>query len=255
MTYYKFIPLAVFALLNTQTVKADDVHSFLKQHCLKCHGSEKQEAELRLDMLASPNADNSEIWSLIVDMLESGDMPPQGESRPNRTAQQQLLTSISHQLSEIVKPSSALRRMNRTEYEYTVQDLLGIKTSLSPLLPEDGQIQGFDNVAGGLGISSILMERYLEAADLAFEGTIRRIKPLPPETRRAVLMDLKDNIASVNGNKGGVIESAGAFVDFTAGWPPSRIDPAHPIEDGIYRCRVAVWPHDPGEQRTLSVGI
>ena len=255
MTYYKFIPLAVFALLNTQTVKADDDHSFLKQHCLKCHGSEKQEAELRLDMLASPNADNSEIWSLIVDMLESGDMPPQGESRPNRTAQQQLLTTISHQLSEIVKPSSALRRMNRTEYEYTVQDLLGIKTSLSPLLPEDGQIQGFDNVAGGLGISSILMERYLEAADLAFEGTIRRIKPLPPETRRAVLMDLKDNIASVNGNKGGVIESEGAFVDFTAGWPPSRIDPAHPIEDGIYRCRVAVWPHDPGEQRTLSVGI
>lgn len=37
--------------------------------------------------------------------------------------------------------------MNRTEYEHTVQDLLGIDTPLKDLLPEDGSVQGFDNVA------------------------------------------------------------------------------------------------------------
>ena len=125
--------------------------------------------------------------------------------------------------------------MNRVEYENTVRDLLGIDASLADLLPEDSSVQGFDNVAGGLGISSILIERYLEAADVAFDNTIRRIKPLPPETRRAVLMESKDNIDSVKGQKGGVIESAGAFVDFTPGWPPARVDAAHPIEPGRYR--------------------
>ena len=47
----------------------------------------------------------------------------------------------------------ALRRMNRVEYENTVHDLLGIDTPLAELLPEDGSVQGFDNVADGLGIS------------------------------------------------------------------------------------------------------
>ena len=46
--------------------------------------------------------------------------------------------------------------------------------------------------------------------------------PLPPETRRAELMQVEDNIESVKRNKGGVIESHGAFVDFTPGWPPAR---------------------------------
>jgi len=99
------------------------------------------------------------------------------------------------------------------------------------------------------------MERYLEAGDIAFENVIRRIEPLPPVVRRQVLLENKDNISSVKGKKGGVIEKDGAFVDFTPGWPGARVDSAHPIEDGIYRCRVAVWPHDPNDHRTLSVGV
>ena len=130
--------------------------------------------------------------------------------------------------------------MNRNEYENTVHDLLGIDTPLAELLPEDTSVQGFDNVATGLGISSVLLERYLEAADAAFEGAIRRVKPLPPATRRSVLMEEKENIESVAKKKGGVMQHGGAFVDFTPGWPPARIDPAHPIEDGrvsLSRCR------------------
>ena len=138
-------------------------------------------------------------------MLESGDMPPKQQTRPDAAARQEVLKWISDELARVVRPVQAVSRMNRVEYEHTVHDLLGIDVSLASLLPEDGQVQGFDNVAGGLGISSILMERYLEAADVAFESTIRRIKPLPPATRRSVLMEFKENIASVKGKKGGAI--------------------------------------------------
>ncbi|MFT7639095.1 MAG: hypothetical protein ACI9G1_000822, partial [Pirellulaceae bacterium] len=86
------------------------------------------------------------------------------------------------------------------------------------------------------------------------DAVIRRIEPLPAETRRADLMKSKENVDSVKGKKGGVIEIANSFVKFTPGWPPARVDAAHPIEDGVYRCRIAIWPQDPGD-RSVAVAI
>ncbi|MGC4002310.1 MAG: DUF1587 domain-containing protein [Pirellulales bacterium] len=144
--------------------------------------------------------------------------------------------------------------MNRVEYENTVRDLLGIETALTEMLPEDSATQGFDNVGDGLSLSPILMERYLEAANAAYDGVFRRIKPLPAATRRVTLLDNKENIDSVAKKKGGVLASEGAFVKFTGGWPPARIDESHPIEAGDYRGRIAVWPYEPGE-RTLAAAV
>ncbi len=240
------------------TAAADPkLQPFFKEHCLKCHGPEKQKGELRLDTLAPPSTDkkNQEVWRKVVEAIESGDMPPKKEARPAAAEVAQALHSISDSLAKApgARPL-ALRRMNRVEYENTLHDLLGIDIPLADLLPEDGSVQGFDNVADGLSISPILMERYLEAADVAFESVIRRIKPLPPEARRAVMMQNKDNIDSVDKKKGGTIEVENSFVKFAPGWPPARLDSAHPIEEGIYRCRIAAWPHEPGA-RTLAVAI
>ena len=250
--------LAVLGLIlatGGEAVVGDDIGPFLKRHCVKCHGASKPKGDLRLDEIAPPSAQSSDVWSTIADMIESGDMPPSKQPRPDAREVKRVVAWINAELARAALPTPALRRLNRSEYEHTVQDLLGIDTSLAELLPEDNRVQGFDNVATGLGISSILLEKYLDAANVAFEGTIRRIKPLEPATRHIRLMDVKENIASVKGNKGGVIERDGAFVDFTPGWPPARIDPAHPIEDGVYRCRVAVFPHEPNDHRTLSVAV
>ncbi|MCA8992107.1 MAG: DUF1592 domain-containing protein [Planctomycetaceae bacterium] len=242
-------------LLVTSPAWAVQPQDFFKSHCIDCHGQDDPAGELRLDQLPAMSAVTVATWSHIADMIESGDMPPADAPQPSATARRQVLNVLNQNIARFSQPAPAIRRMNRVEYEHTVHDLLDIDVSLAELLPEDGEVQGFDNVADGLGISSILMERYLEAADVAFDATIRRIQPLPPEARRAVLMESKDNIDSVKGNKGGVIEDHGAFVDFTPGWPPARVDASHPIERGIYRCQVAVWPHNPGELRTLTVAV
>ena len=233
---------------------------FFASYCLDCHGPDLQEADLRFDTLDDPSRfttddSQSQAWQSIVRVLRSGEMPPESETQPSPTEISQLIESVSESLRKNRPRHGALRRLNRFEYENTVHDLLQIETPLADLLPEDSRVQGFDNVADGLGLSSVLIGRYLEAADVAFENTIRRIKPLPPSTRRIVLMEQKENISSVDKGKGGVISSEGAFVDFTPGWPPARIDPAHPIEDGVYRCRIAVWPHDPSPHRTLAVAV
>lgn len=243
-------------LLIAQPVFAIDYQKFFADHCVKCHGPKVQKSKLRLDSLGSPSSSvkANQTWDAIVEALETGDMPPRKEPRPDAENVKQLVSWIGGELARHSNPAPALRRMNRVEYENTVRDLLGIDTQLADLLPEDSSVQGFDNVAGGLDISSILLERYLEAADTAFSGVIRRIKPLPPATRRSVLMQNKNNVGSVKKKNGGVIEREGAFVDFTPGWPPARIDESHPIEDGVYRCRVAVFPHEPND-RTLVVAL
>src|SRR6056297_625067 len=235
----------------------NDLVAFFAQHCVDCHGASEPEADVRLDALALQGSEpaNRPDWAQIVAVLDASEMPPADHPQPTPQAVAAAIRGISRHAAETRQASSsALRRMNRREYQNTVHDLLGIDVPLLDLLPADGSVQGFDNVADGLSISSVLMEQYLEAANVAFDAVIRRIEPLPAETRRADLMEIKDNIDSVAKQKGGTIEVDDSFVKFTPGWPPARIDTAHPIEDGVYRCRVAVWPHDAGE-RTLSLAI
>lgn len=233
------------------------LNTFLKQNCLRCHDEQTQESNVRLDnfSFASTAADSVQLWTRVLQVLDAGEMPPNDEPRPDPADVTWFVDQLSQALAQAAGPRPiALRRLNRREYENTVHDLLGIEVPLADLLPEDGSVQGFDNVADGLSISSVLMEQYLEAANVAFDAVIRRIKPLPPETRRAEMMEIRENIDSVEKKKGGTIAVANSFVKFTPGWPPARLDSAHPIEDGVYRCRIAVWPHDPGN-RSLSVAI
>jgi hypothetical protein len=59
------------------------------------------------------------------------------------------------------------RRLNRTEYNNTLRDLFGVDLHAGDLLPsEGGGGEGFDNNAGSLFTSPVLMEKYLEAAEL-----------------------------------------------------------------------------------------
>ncbi|WP_158545260.1 DUF1587 domain-containing protein [Bremerella cremea] len=223
---------------------------------MECHGAETQEAKIRLDTLEFPSNEHvtAHVWKRVVDTVERGEMPPDYQDQPEDSEKQAWVEQVVHVIAQANPQPIALRRLNRLEYENTVHDLLGIDVPLADLLPEDGKVQGFDKGTDGLSFSSVLIEQYLEAANVAFDAAIRRYAPLPAEIRRTDLMSVSENIDSVRKKKGGVIEIDNSFVKFTPGWPPARLDPVNPIEDGVYRCRIAVWPHNPGD-RTLAVAI
>ncbi len=105
--------------------------------------------------------------------------------------------------------------MNRIEYENSVRELLGVNIDLAELLPEDGAVQGFDKVGEGLSISTILMERYLEAANTAYEAVFRRVKQSPLEIKHLELLENKDNMASVTQKRAGTIEVEGSLIKFS----------------------------------------
>src|SRR5262249_53125591 len=65
-----------------------------------------------------------------------------------------------------------IRRLNRAEYENTVRDLLGVDIDLKDVLPSDTPVNGFDNGAEALHVSSFLMEQYLEAADKVLDAAV-----------------------------------------------------------------------------------
>ncbi len=70
--------------------------------------------------------------------------------------------------------ATVLRRLNRNELEQTLNDLLGINEELAPLLPEDGRAQGFDKVGEALDLSSVHLQRTMDAARQALNAAMNK---------------------------------------------------------------------------------
>jgi hypothetical protein len=58
-----------------------------------------------------------------------------------------------------------IRRLNRTEYLSTVRELLGPTATTAQVLLADDQVGGYDNNAEVLGVSPLLLEKYVAAAE------------------------------------------------------------------------------------------
>ena len=149
------------------------VHSaapFLQKHCIRCHGPEKQEADLRIDtQLTADLSDrgNRQRWAEVVDVLNSHSMPPDDEPQPDAVETATIVDWATEQTrqAELVSRSTliVLRRMNRAEYRNTIRDLVGIDFDTSGF-PQDPPAGGFDNNGSALTMSPLLIELYYEAA-------------------------------------------------------------------------------------------
>lgn len=87
-----------------------EITPFLKQHCHKCHNSEKPKAKLRLDTLRGKftGSDSEEaIWSSVLERVSSGDMPPKGEPPPDPKTRDSFLDGVRNELRKIGKDPSA----------------------------------------------------------------------------------------------------------------------------------------------------
>ncbi|MGI9239978.1 MAG: DUF1592 domain-containing protein [Verrucomicrobiales bacterium] len=148
---------------------------FLQEHCVACHGAEKQKGKFRVDE-ELPNdfltSRTAEMWAEVLNVVRSHEMPPEDEPQPDAGSAGRFGDWVAAELirAEKAKRSTAvvLRRMNRAEYVNTVRDLLGVE--LDPeRFPEDPQAGGFDNIGEALTISPLHLEMYFDAAREAFD--------------------------------------------------------------------------------------
>jgi hypothetical protein len=148
---------------------------FISEHCIRCHNSTDQSAAalyagLFFDQVDVRHvAENPETWEKVVRKLGAGMMPPASEARPDPAAQTQFLGYLERELDTHARAEPnpgrpALHRVNRTEYANAIRDLLALEVDATALLPADDSSHGFDNIAGSLGVSPVLLERYVAAA-------------------------------------------------------------------------------------------
>lgn len=156
------------------------------QHCYDCHDGDSKKGGLDLTELKwkPDDAENLQQWTKVFDKVQRGEMPPKKKDRPTAEVSSSFLKTLHDELHTFSRHKQesegrvVYRRLNRTEYVNTIDDLLGIDTPLRDLLPEDGTAGGFDNIGAALNLSAVHLERYLQAADLALkEATVTTPKP------------------------------------------------------------------------------
>ena len=144
----------------------------------------------------------------VHDRVDRGEMPPEGmeladdERRAFLDELSQSLTA-SQRDREASEGRTVLRRLTRTEYVYSLRDLLGVHVDVRELLPADTPSYGFDKVAAGLRFSQLQMEKYLEASDAALQAAITFAEEPDRVHQRFSLKDereIRENLDTPEGN-------------------------------------------------------
>lgn len=178
-----------------RVVMAEKHRALFKEHCVSCHGPEKQEGKFRVDNLpfAIHNVETAERWQKVLNQMNSGEMPPEDEKQPAKAAKADFLDDLAHAMVAARRNLSdqngatTMRRLNRREYRNTIRELLGVELNVMDL-PSDTSTSGFDTVGANLFMSANQFEQYLalgrQALDEAFaiqarSGSVLKVRVEP----------------------------------------------------------------------------
>jgi mono/diheme cytochrome c family protein len=168
-----------------------DIRPFLKTYCFACHGDGKAKAELSFDKYtddASLIADRK-VWDTVRHMLKTREMPPPEKPQPKvaeAEAVSAAIVGVFDRYDATAKPNPGrvtMRRLNRTEYNNTVRDLVGVTFQPADDFPADDVGYGFDNIGDVLSVSPLLLEKYLAAAEAILDEAIVIADPPKLATR------------------------------------------------------------------------
>jgi len=179
--------LLLAAESENQSVSGSN-RALLDQYCVICHNqavvnsvaqlneglqtTQLRNLGLTLDVEDVSNlADNPEVWEKVIKKLRVGVMPPPNYPRPDKESYDGFRTFLENELDRVasaqINPgrTQAFHRLNQTEYQNSVRDLLDLNVDVADLIPTDAPDQyGFDNNADVLALSPLSVERYVSAA-------------------------------------------------------------------------------------------
>ena len=169
------------AALSGVKIQADDaaatftekVTPILEAVCTDCHGIEKPKAGLDLETLPSPEQLLTDYhhWFKVMEQVETGTMPPEGEDPLAPGDKATLLSWIKDDLTGLLvekqrkEGRSRFRRLSRNEYANTVQDLFGIRPPVIRMMPGDGRVDGYDKVTKALPFSPAATDAQIQIAE------------------------------------------------------------------------------------------
>ena len=189
----------IFSLVGAVS-GAERFEAFLEKHCVRCHGPQKQEGDIRIDRLSRDfkAGVDTHHWAEALDKINSGEMPPNKEPQPTLDEIATFVVSLDALLKDgraarmAARPAVAHYRLSRKEYQNTVYDLLGVR--YDPAKPgelnEDTLWHGFERIGSQLSLSPSHVDRYYRAADIVVDrafpttsGEARKIRKTAAELR------------------------------------------------------------------------
>ena len=232
---------------------------FVQATCSECHAGQLVEGGFRLSELTSDL--NSEAtfsaWVRVWDVVSQGKMPPDGTSQTDEQKRQNFLLNLGDKLTKSHEQAkgAVFRRLNRNEFENTLNDLFGTHLSLASMLPEDGRSDEFDNVGSSLNVSLVHMQRYMEAAERVLDSAIEDQLAAPRVTNKSYsYADGRDGEMFI-GEKWLKLDDGAVvfFQDF--GYPNGMLRESRiQGESGVYKIRVTGYAYQSEKPVRIELG-
>jgi hypothetical protein len=230
------------------------VRPFVEENCVPCHGFKKQKNGLNLESYESATSltDDHDRWGEVVRKLRAREMPPEEEPQPPEHTRQAVAGWLARELEHIDKITPpdpgrvTARRLNRSEYNNTIRDLLGVDVHPADDFPQDDAGYGFDNIADVLSLSPVLMDKYVSAAE-----KVSRIALFGPPILKPTLTRLRSDGRTVRDAR-----TAPDCYDLTGLSMPNAFQAVHrvPVE-GEYVIRVALAGLRPAGSEPVAVTL
>jgi len=232
----------------------DHVRPILEQSCYVCHNSMVRNADLNLEAYADGNAviADPHTWEKVIQRVRTRVMPPPpfpGLSDDEVEALAGWVEGALERADAEAPPNPGrvtARRLNRTEYNNTIRDLLGVILRPADDFPQDDAGYGFDNNGDVLSLSPTLLEKYLVAAERVSRAAL--FGPAPPKPSLVRLTPTRARVESSPSPLHDYDESGLSL--------PNSVHAVHrfPV-DGEYILRAVLGGERPAGSEPVDVGF
>ena len=140
--------------------------TFLTNYCVSCHGGEKSKGNYNFENFSVKDWNNQELLDEILMVVEEEEMPPKkAKKKPSAEEVAAFEKRLAKQYRTIKAAlPGVLKRLNRAEYENTINDVFFTNFKLKTTLPVDNTRDGFDNQGDHLFMSPYAMDSYFRSA-------------------------------------------------------------------------------------------
>ena len=192
----------------------------LAKACVVCHGPDLAERQIRIDTLDPDLLQGGDVkrWLEVRDVLSKGEMPPEDAEVDLADADlRTIIEWLSHEIQTASRVRrgetrhSSFRRMARYEYNYALQDLLGLPFPLADNLPPEAASEdGFKNSSELLQMSTMQFETYREIGLKALKrATVSGKRPQPV----TYIISMQDEMARASEKNAEVFDKSDATYD------------------------------------------
>jgi len=204
------VVLAVPLAVGQPGASASDPHrALLETYCVTCHNARLKTGGLALDGLnLETAADDAKIWEKALRKMRGRLMPPPGAPQPPQKSIDSFVAWMESTLDAQAKGPRAgyvaIQRLNRTEYAAAVESLLGVEVNAKDVLPQDIQVDGFDNIAAALTVSPAFIDQYIAAARQVARLAVGNPNPRVANIKYSIAANQNPDVPLPLGTRGGI---------------------------------------------------